>query len=272
MDALDVEKPWDCFDTNSEASKESQTLDSPAEEEQSKTDAALLGSLIERVSVCKPSEQSDISQSDQEQNKESKLRESGDSSDSIKYTENSDRTEPSPSSTKDDVKRPFQLNDNMKKGLSMLAYPSKGARPRSKPLNKGPQQSQTKSKCRITIGETLEKVQDIRNSLGETSKEPETSSESANIEDQSAVLRDSGEVKVPSPVLSDNAETDGVDITSESGEIKSQVREEENRTTATAVSLITKDRSTASPATTPGRIPVLCLFKQGFCLHSPCIM
>lgn len=249
MDALDVEKPWDCFDTNSEASKESQTMDSSAEEEQLKAEAALLGSLMESASVCKPSEQSDSSQSDQEQNKESKQKESGHSSDSIKHTENSDRTDSSLSSSKDGVKRPFQLNDNMKKGLSMLAYPSKGARPRSKPRNKGPQQSQTKSKCRITIGETLEKVQDIRNSMGETSKKLEPS-ECGIMEGQSTVLRDTGEVKVPLPALSDNAEAGGIDVTSESGEVKAQVREKENLTTANAVSLQSKGGGTASPTTT----------------------
>ncbi|XP_042892055.1 uncharacterized protein LOC122266394 isoform X2 [Penaeus japonicus] len=190
MDAVDIEKLWDCFDTNSEASQESQAMDSPAEEERLKTDAALLDSLLDSVSVCKPAEQSDSSQSDQEQNKNSKKRESDYSGDSVKHIGISDRTEPCPSSSKDGVKRPFQLNDNMKKGLSMLAYPSKRPRPRSKPRNKGPQQSQAKSKCRITIGETLEKVQDIRNSMGESSTGPETSNDSASIEDQSAILRD----------------------------------------------------------------------------------
>ncbi|KAK4303675.1 hypothetical protein Pmani_024330 [Petrolisthes manimaculis] len=51
----------------------------------------------------------------------------------------------------------FHLSDNMKKGLSLLAYPSKA--PTRK---KGITSSRSTSNFRITIGEALEKVQDVK--------------------------------------------------------------------------------------------------------------
>ncbi|KAK3863154.1 hypothetical protein Pcinc_031031 [Petrolisthes cinctipes] len=51
----------------------------------------------------------------------------------------------------------FHLSDNMKKGLSLLAYPSKAST-----RKKGITSSRSTSNFRITIGEALEKVQDVK--------------------------------------------------------------------------------------------------------------
>ncbi|KAG7177611.1 B-cell lymphoma 6-like [Homarus americanus] len=59
----------------------------------------------------------------------------------------------------------FQLSDNMKKGLSMLAFPSKKTTTRKKATA-----SRTTSNSRITIGEALEKAQDARKSISSVIK------------------------------------------------------------------------------------------------------
>lgn len=58
-------------------------------------------------------------------------------------------------------KLPFQLSDNMKKGLSMLAFPSKKSHSRKKGITT----SRATSNSRITIGEALEKAQDARKNM-----------------------------------------------------------------------------------------------------------
>lgn len=97
----------------------------------------------------------------------------------------------------------FHLSDNMKKGLSMLAYPSKA--PTRK---KGITSSRSTSNFRITIGEVLEKVQDV---------EEKKSSESANVSAQSQEQNSSRSepASIPTPV-----EGQSGDVDSDKGESK----------------------------------------------------